>query len=162
MNITAKSRYALKIMMDLALTDEQGHQQRHSIAQRQHVPVDFMDQITARLRSGGLIQSIRGRSGGFQLCKSPKEISIWEIFQSVEDSLYPVKCLELEACDLEDSCVSIGIWDDVFSSIRSALTQKTLADCVEKYKKECPSPCSIGVIPTVFGTCNRPKASAQN
>jgi Rrf2 family protein len=74
-NITAKSRYALKIMMDLAVQEDHGHQQRHNIAQRQNIPLDFMDQITSRLRAAGLVASIRGRSGGFQLSKLTTEIS---------------------------------------------------------------------------------------
>ncbi len=55
LNFTAKSRYALKIMMDLAGTVDQGLQQRQQIAERQGVSLDFMDHILARLRSKGLI-----------------------------------------------------------------------------------------------------------
>src|SRR5882724_9178077 len=111
-------------MMDLAVHEENGHQQRHNIALRQNVPLDFMDQITSRLRTAELLTSIRGRSGGFQLTKSPQEISLWEIFQAVEDSLYPVKCLEDEKCELELSCISVGVWEDVFKVMRNALSEK--------------------------------------
>ncbi len=155
MNLTAKSRYALKIMMDLAAHQAEGHQQRHNIANRQSIPVDFMDQITARLRAGGLIESIRGRSGGFHLAKSSTDISLWDIFQAVEDSLYPVKCLDHETCELEESCISVGAWRDVSLLVRAALSEKTLADSVEKWQmlavKRAPK-----TLPSNSTTCNRP------
>ncbi len=114
MNVTAKSRYGLKLMMDLADHEESGHQQRHSIAERQSIPLDFMDQIVARLKQAGLIDSIRGRSGGVQLKKKATEISLWDILIAVEDSLYPVKCLEHD----------------------STLAHKTLHDVVAKWQKK--------------------------
>lgn len=153
MNITAKSRYALKIMMDLALHQDEGHQQRHSIAQRQNVPLDFMDQITSRLKTAQLVTSIRGRSGGFELAKAPQEVSLWDIFEAVEDSLYPVKCLEHEPCGLELSCMSTGVWEDVFSIMREALSQKTLAESVEKWRAAKPN----FFHEQKQGSCSRPR-----
>ncbi len=145
-------------MMDLAEQEENGHQQRHNIAQRQHIPLDFMDQITSRLRAAGLVHSIRGRSGGFELAKPTNDISLWDIFQAVEDSLYPVKCLEDEMCDLEASCISFGIWEEVFTVMRQALKEKTLAQSVRKWRMQ-----PLKEIPFVegsnYGTCNRPNSS---
>src|SRR3989338_4083143 len=154
LNITAKSRYALKIMMDLAVQEDQGHQQRHNIAQRQNIPLDFMDQITSRLRAAGLVSSIRGRSGGFQLSKATTAISLCDIFQAVEDSLYPVKCLEHEKCEFEQSCISIDVWDEVFTVLRNALSQKTLADSVGKWRTRSIEPSLVGEHAKT-GTCNR-------
>ncbi|MBI2602633.1 MAG: Rrf2 family transcriptional regulator [Deltaproteobacteria bacterium] len=154
MNITAKSRYALKIMMDLSLHEEGGHQQRHNIAVRQGIPLDFMDQVTARLRSASLIESIRGRSGGFKLSKASPKISLWDIFQAVEDNLYPVKCLDHEKCALEGMCVSIDAWDEVFSILKNELQKRSLQEVVDKWRQgnthmdeNAPSPITI---------CSRP------
>jgi len=148
-------------MMDLAVQEEQGHQQRHNIAQRQSIPLDFMDQITSRLRAAGLVSSIRGRSGGFQLSKTSKDISLWDIFEAVEDSLYPVKCLEHEKCEFEQSCISVDVWNEVFTIMRNAMSQKTLADSVEKYRTRplefLEHPISGDSFKT--GTCNRPRSS---
>ncbi len=157
MNLTAKSRYALKIMMDLAAHAEQGHQQRQSIALRQSIPLDFMDQITARLRAKGLIESIRGRSGGFFLVKPPQEISLWDIFQAVEDNLYAVKCMDHESCNIQDSCISVDAWNDVYGLIRNALSQQKLSDSVEKSKRtsaKSPTPREVSV--STQGSCDRP------
>jgi cysteine desulfurase len=141
-------------MMDLALSENLGLQQRHNIANRQNVPVDFMDQITSRLRSSGLIQSLRGRKGGFLLNKKPSEISLFDIFISVEDNFYPVKCVDKEPCDLDHSCVSIKVWNEMYTEIRALLSKKTLADVIEG--KELPALNESTHHPLGCDSCNRP------
>lgn len=136
MNITAKSRYALKIMLDLCLNADKGVQQRHEIALRQGISVDFMDHILSRLKSSRLIQSVRGRQGGYKLGKDSKDISLWDIFYSVEDQFYPVKCMEHLGCELKATCNSYDIWLDVFSSIENSLSQKRLYDLAEKWQRK--------------------------
>lgn len=158
MNITAKSRYALKIMMDLAANEESGHQQRHNIALRQGISLDFMDQVTARLRNAGLVESIRGRSGGVQLAKTPIEISLWEIFVAVEDNLYPVKCLDHELCDLEDQCISVDAWNEVFLSFRQVLLKQSLHELVVKWKNKKKSVEPKIHLPQGHATCSRPSS----
>ena len=134
MNLTAKSRYALKIMMDLTLCEGDGQQQRQKIARRQGISIDFMDHILARLREHELIQSTRGRSGGFRLKRRPEEISLWDIFSAVEESLYPVRCMEDSGCEFEVDCISLDAWSEVFQSIRSVLQSKNLRDVCERWK----------------------------
>ncbi|MBP9709367.1 MAG: Rrf2 family transcriptional regulator, partial [Oligoflexales bacterium] len=63
MNLTSKSRYALKIMMDMVFHHSQV--QRRDLSNRQGVPPDYLDQILMRLRRAGLLESTRGRSGGY-------------------------------------------------------------------------------------------------
>ncbi len=158
MNITAKSRYALKIMMDLAANEESGHQQRHNIAMRQGISLDFMDQVTARLRSAGLVESIRGRSGGVQLGKPTTEISLWEIFIAVEDNLYPVKCLDHELCDLEDQCISVDAWNEVFSSFKQVLVRQSLHELVVKWKNKKKTSEPRFHPSQAHATCSRPRS----
>ena len=136
MNITAKSRYGLKIMMDLADHENGSLQQRQQIATRQGIPIDFMDQIVARLKQAGLIDSIRGRSGGMQLRKRSSEISLWDILIAVEDSVYPVKCLEHESCGLEHTCISMDAWSEVLVTIKKELSHKYLYDVVARWQKK--------------------------
>jgi Rrf2 family iron-sulfur cluster assembly transcriptional regulator len=126
MNFTAKSRYALKIMIDLAMHQGQGPQTREAISARQHVPLDFMDQITARLRAKSLIKSLRGRRGGFELLREPHLITLWDVFAAVEDHLHPVKCLHT-SCSLVPTCNAYDAWNDVFSFFQHGLEERNLA-----------------------------------
>ncbi len=135
MNLTAKSRYALKIMMDLASHEAEGHQQRAKMAARQSVPLEFMDQVLSRLREHDLIVSIRGRNGGVALNRRPAEISLWDIFVAVEDRFFPVLCVQdHHLCSGEAQCISSDAWSEVYSELQDVLASKNLKDLVAKWK----------------------------
>jgi Rrf2 family iron-sulfur cluster assembly transcriptional regulator len=130
MNITSKSRYALKIMMDL--TQHEGELvHRSDVAHRQGVPLDYMDQILSRLRDAGLIESTRGRGGGYKLARQPDQISILEIFSNVEDVFEPVQCLDGGlGCLAQQVCQSKDAWGVISGAIHQALSGIILADIV--------------------------------
>jgi cysteine desulfurase len=132
MNITSKSRYALKILMDLAQHPDQVVQ-RQDIATRQGIPLDYMDHILIRLREAGLIESTRGRSGGYKVLKSTDKISIYEIFTTVEDAFQPVQCLDGgRGCIAEHVCSSKDAWSEITSAVSATLSGIILAEIVEK------------------------------
>jgi cysteine desulfurase len=131
MNVTSKSRYALKIMMDLAEQDQAALIHRSDIAQRQGIPLDYMDQILLRLREGGLIDSTRGRSGGYRLAKPATQVSVLEIFSAAEDAFQPVQCLEGGlGCVAEHVCSSKDAWGVISGAIRGSLSGIILTDLV--------------------------------
>lgn len=138
MNLTSKSRYALKIMMDLAhYGANQALVRRGEIAARQGVPTDYLDQIMIKLRAGHLVESTRGRNGGYRLARSPEVITMWDLFSSVEDSMIPVECLASgEACDFETSCSSREAWKMIFSALKSSLSKITLAQLRTDWENE--------------------------
>jgi len=133
MNITAKTRFALKALMDIAYHHGVGPVQRRHIALRQGIPTDYMDQILMRLRNSGLIQSLRGREGGYHLALEADEISVWDVVMSVEDEPYsagPHNPEENLAYATE--CITEPAWDAVSSAIvnqlKSCSIGKMLAD----------------------------------
>lgn len=135
MNITSKSRYALKILLDMAehgATDELV--QRAEIASRQGIPLDYMDQILGRLREAGLIASTRGRGGGYRLSRLPETVSMLEIFTAVEDAFEPVQCLDGGAhpCTASATCSSRDAWHVISGAIRNSLSGIILADMANK------------------------------
>ena len=135
MNLTSKSRYALKIMLDLAANFEKKLVKRHEIVERQGIPAHYMDQIMVKLRKGGLVTSIRGRIGGYRIARDPRQISVWDVFQSVEDAIYPALCVDERAeCAHEGSCSASEPWRQIFYSVRKALEQKYLADFKEIFE----------------------------
>ncbi len=139
MNLTAKSRYALKIMMDLAVHEEEGHQQRAKMAARQAVPLEFMDQVLSRLREHGLVVSFRGRNGGVALSRTPAEINLWDIFVAVEDRFFPVLCVQdNHLCRGEAQCISSEAWTDVYAELQGVLKGKTLKALVAKWEGRRP------------------------
>lgn len=143
MNLTSKSRYALKVMLDLARFRHESSVKRQDIARRQGIPAKYLDQILIRLRREGLAESIRGRAGGYRLGKEPGEISIWDIFRAVEDGIYPVECVDEHEshCDFQNSCVAGDAWQLIFASMRRLLNDMSLAEFEKKFasdQKMCP------------------------
>jgi Rrf2 family protein len=129
MNVTSKSRYAFKVMIALAQAQPGTRLQRQSIAQREGVPANFLDQIVLRLQRSGLIKCWRGRAGGLSLVRSPADITALEIIESVEDDPAPVSCLEhAAACELAFTCNSRDAWKLVSDRMRSALHGVTLVE----------------------------------
>ncbi|SMF47226.1 RrF2 family transcriptional regulator [Pseudobacteriovorax antillogorgiicola] len=142
MNLTSRSRYAIKIMLDLAKHTEEPLVRRQDIVKRQGVPAKYLDQILVRLRKAGLVDSIRGRTGGYRVGRKLDSITLWDIFHAVEDGIYPVACVdEHEACRYTASCVASGPWQLIFDTLRSQLEGMTLIDLANRYavqEKMCP------------------------
>lgn len=142
MNITSRSRYALKIMIDLATSTSAEPVRRQDMARRQGVPAKYLDQILVFLRKAQLVESIRGREGGYRLMRPPEEISVWDIFHAAEDGLYPVLCLDQDLhCLYESSCVTHDPWRQIFDAMKAPLANMSLKSMVETFgddRKMCP------------------------
>jgi Rrf2 family protein len=134
MNITSKSRYALKIMMDLAATSDGSLTHRADIAGRQGIPLDYMDQILGRLRDARLIASTRGRAGGYRLARPATEVSALAIFTAVEDAFEPVSCLEsgTGGCMVESICGAKDAWSEISHAIHKSLSGILLSELVAR------------------------------
>lgn len=147
MNITSRSRYAMKIMIDMAQTRQTDLVKRHDIVARQGVPEKYLDQIMIRLRRAGLVRSVRGRLGGYVLGKSAQQISVWEIFCSVEDGIYPVLCLDDNhaGCDFKQTCAANQPWQKVFGAIRRPLEQLSLHDLVQGLTIPAAGALAVGI-----------------
>lgn len=130
MNITSRSRYALKIMLDMAQQGSKELVKRHDIVQRQGIPEKYLDQIMIRLRKAGLVQSVRGRLGGYQIGREPTDISVWEIFRAVEDGIFPVLCVDDQQapCDFQHNCSANESWQIIFGAIRRPLEDLRLSE----------------------------------
>lgn len=150
MNITSKSRYALKIMMDLAhYAGPDGSSardaliRRSDIVRRQGIPPEYLDQIMMRLRGADLVHSTRGRTGGYRLGKTAESITLWDLFQAVEDNIYPAGCVAHgDRCEYTMSCTTRGAWNEIFNSMKAPLQAITLAEATSKWADEhrmCPA-----------------------
>lgn len=132
-NLTSKSRYALKIMVDLARQPESDLVKRQDIILRQGIPRKYLDQIMINLRKAGLVTSTRGRLGGYVLGQSPEEISVWQIFSAVETTFVPVRCIvgEDSCCDFEEYCQTKEPWALIFDHMRTTLEAFTLQRVID-------------------------------
>ena len=117
MKITSKSKYALKIMIDLALFPKNSLRQRSDIAKKQGVPIQYMGQILKKLHENKLVVSKRGPSGGLKLNLPLEKITLWMIITAVENDILPVKCLDKNShCTLMSDCMTKDIWSEILDA----------------------------------------------
>ena len=93
MKISTKGRYALRLMLDLALSDPGVPVPLRDVAQRQDISDKYLEQIVTPLSRAGLVRSVRGAGGGYLLTRDPAEYTVGEILRPLEGSLAPVSCV---------------------------------------------------------------------
>ena len=134
MRISTKGRYALRLMLDIAMNDAEGKPVRvKDIAKRQEVSGKYLEQIVSVLTKAGYLRSIRGPQGGYLLTKRPDEYTVGMILRLTEGSLSPVDCLEEGApvCNRMESCTTILLWRELDDAIRGVVDHVTLQDLVD-------------------------------
>jgi len=138
MKISTKGRYALRLMLDLALQDPKAFVNIKSISQRQEISEKYLEQIITQLSRHKLVQSARGAQGGYRLAKEPKDYTIGEILRATEGSLAPVTCLEdgHAVCDRAAACATLDLWREIQEAINKVIDSKTLQDLVDRQKKK--------------------------
>jgi len=94
LNITTKGRYALRIMLDLAQHPDDGYISLKTIADRQGISVKYLEAIVGELKKADMVDSTRGKEGGYKLRRSAEEYSVGEILRNLEDNLAPVSCIK--------------------------------------------------------------------
>ena len=133
MKISTKGRYALRLMLDLALHDNDAPVRIKDIAARQDISDKYLEQIISSLNKAGYVKSIRGPQGGYKLAKDPSGYTVGRILRLTEGSLAPVACLddEVNQCDRQETCATLKLWQQLDDAIKSVVDTVTLADLVE-------------------------------
>ncbi len=133
MKISTKGRYALTLMLDLALNDTGETIRIKDIAARQGISEKYLEQIIAVLNKAGFVRSVRGPQGGYRLARKPKDYTVGMILRLTEGSLAPVACLDDDPndCSRQEDCVTIYIWEKLYAAINDVVDGFTLADLVE-------------------------------
>lgn len=135
MKISTKGRYAVRVMLDMALHNTGECIKVKDVAARQNVSDKYLEQIIAILNKAGYVRSVRGAGGGYRLTKAPKEYTVGNILRLTEGSLAPVACLEdgAEACNRVDECDTLDIWKQLYDAINNVVDNITLEDLVTKH-----------------------------
>lgn len=133
MKISTKGRYALRLMLDLALQEAGQPTSIKDIAKRQGISEKYLEQIISVLNKAGFVKSIRGASGGYVLKKQPSDYTVGMILRTTEGSLAPVDCVEAESggCERMAGCVTVMIWKKINDAVNDVVDNITLADLVE-------------------------------
>ncbi|EHA13734.1 Fe-S cluster assembly transcriptional regulator IscR [Halomonas sp. HAL1] len=127
MRLTTKGRYAVTAMLDLALHAHNGPTSLSDISQRQEISLSYLEQLFARLRRAGLVNSVRGPGGGYLLSQPAEEISVSKVIDAVNESVDATRCQGLSDCQQGDTCLTHHLWCELSVQIRHFLDDMTLA-----------------------------------
>lgn len=138
MKISTKGRYALRLMLDLAINDTGEFIPLKVVSERQKISVKYLEQIITVLTKAGFVKGLRGSKGGYKIAKKPKDYTVGMILRLTEGSLAPVACLEDEVnmCDRCDDCITLGLWSDLYKAINNVVDNITLADLIDRYNSK--------------------------
>jgi len=138
MKISTKGRYGLRAMLDLAINPSTEHVSLYSIAERQGISENYLEQVFSTLRKANLVKSVKGAQGGYNLSVAASNTKVGTILRALEGSLSVVDedtdNNSLSRSSIEN-CIKVNVWDKVNESVNRTVDSLTLEDLVNEYKK---------------------------
>lgn len=159
MKLSKKGEYALRALIDLGIAAEVGRPlvQVSELAEKEKIPVKFLEQIMQFLKEQGFVESQRGKFGGYRLSRASSKITVGSVVRSIDGPLAPIGCVShtaYEKCSCPDEvhCGLRMLMLDVRNAIAGILDRYSLADVVEvtlrkMRRDEVPLPFSESLIP---------------
>lgn len=134
MKISTKGRYALRVMVELARQGSEQPLSLRAVAERQHITLKYLENITTMLLREGLVASVRGKAGGYRLTRPAEQYTVYEILRATEGELEPVNCMGAgaAACPMESHCPTLPVWKGLSKVVRDYLQGITLGDLAEQ------------------------------
>ena len=136
MIVSTKGRYALRVMVYLALHGEQTHTPLKEIAESEGISQKYLESIMTLLSKGGLVDAVHGKGGGYRLNRTPAEYTVGSILKLTEGSLAPVSCTTQgpSACARSECCQLGSMWEKLDRMIDEFFEGITLANLLEDTK----------------------------
>lgn len=134
MDLNTKGRYAVMAMTDLAKhAVDDAAVPLSAIADRQHISLAYLEQIFLKLRRAGLVESARGRAGGYRLGRPAETITVSQVMRAVEEDVRMTRCGGESAlpCLGHERCLTHGLWDALGDEIAAFLGRVTLRDVLD-------------------------------
>lgn len=135
MKISTKGRYALRLMVDLAVEGRGGPVALRDVARRQDISEKYLEQLVPPLTRAGLLKSVRGAAGGYLLTRPPEAYTAGEILRAQEGSLAPVECVDdAHPCQRRGCCPTAPLWRRIAQAVDQVVDNTTLQDLAEEYQ----------------------------
>jgi len=131
LRLSTRGHYGLKAMFDLAQHYGSEPIPLKTVAERQNISDNYLEQLIAILRKAGLVKSVRGAQGGYILARDPSSITVGDIIRAMEGPIAPVDCVsevEPAECDNADFCITRTVWARVRDRLAEVMDSISLAD----------------------------------
>ena len=126
--VSTKAQYGMRALIEVAVGGDRPTSLK-TVADRQELSHQYLEQIFAVLRRAGIVESVRGARGGYRLARRPDQITALDVVGLLEGSVAPVTCIDdEEACERVGACSTEPLWREVDQAVRRVLGGTTLAD----------------------------------
>ena len=128
MYVTRKADYAIRCVLHLS-RDPEAVTSVEEISKAMFVPKTFLAKILQSLMKAGLVRSVRGVKGGFQLAKRPKDINLLDVIEAIQGPSAPNLCaVDKRMCQLSGGCTVHPVWMKIKEMVEKELRKKTFAE----------------------------------
>lgn len=134
MKLSTRGNYGVRAVYELARNYGKGPIQIKQISERQEIPLKYLGQLLLRLKKSGIIESVRGPSGGYVLTDEPSNLSIGTVFRVLEGPFQMSGCVQSENknhCKRMNNCISNILWSQIEKRFEQVLEQISLLDLVQ-------------------------------
>ena len=136
MRLTTKGRFAVTAMIDLALREHSGPVALAAISGRQQISLSYLEQLFGKLRRYGLVDSVRGPGGGYNLARSATEVTVADVILAVDEPIDATQCGGRENCHDDRRCMTHELWAGLNAHIFSFLRSVSLAQLVAQQDRK--------------------------
>ena len=140
MNVSAKSKYAVRALVELAERTEARPDRLvrlTDVASARGIPLQFLEQLFASLRRAGIVHSRRGASGGFLFARPPAEVTVLEVVEVLDGLVTPAVCTQGE-CERIEECGPAAVWLEAKEALERVLRETTIGDLAERERSRVP------------------------
>ena len=135
MRLTTKGRFAVTAMIDVAMYGGEGPVTLAAVSARQKISLSYLEQLFGKLRRYGLVDSVRGPGGGYNLARPASSVSVADVITAVDEPIDATKCGGMENCDDDKRCMTHELWANLNTHIFAYLSSVTLEQLVRQQDK---------------------------
>jgi Rrf2 family transcriptional regulator, iron-sulfur cluster assembly transcription factor len=140
MRLTTKGRFAVTAMIDVAMNGTRGPVTLAAVSERQRISLSYLEQLFGKLRRCGLVESVRGPGGGYNLARPAEQVSVADVILAVDEPIDATQCGGRENCHDDRRCMTHELWTalnaHIFSFLRSVTLAQLVAEQLNKQQQE--------------------------
>lgn len=137
MKLSTRSRYGLRAMIAMAMNENNGQMMAKEIAEKQSLPLTYLEQLMVALRKAGIVNATRGAKGGYLLVNTPDNITLADIIEALDGPISIADCSDIANCCIDpDVCSLREVFDGANNLLHQYFKDITLADLVARQRKK--------------------------